>query len=802
MLRPNFRFYRTFVWLLLCFALSACVPNPFEFTEPGTARLVTDERFNNPVLSQAGIIEYSSSNTDVATVDANGLVVALAPGQSQITATQTLGERIQSIDYSVEVITRQASLSAWVGPLGSELQLSDGTEGVNLFTTSAANCNPIQFANCANSQSQRLRGGVQRSTSSAAVTLSQPGYVRLQHGEHEWSGMLSADRFVGRQDHAVAAFQGRLWVMGGGRHQFPGDIWSSSDGTHWVQHEWSEQPPFGARIHAVVFNDQLWVIDPDKGTVWSTIPSPDHDTGFVWQRQGDISPGYTPRSYSPVIVANNAEGEPRIWLLGGGIGSAARNDVWTFDGTTWQAVRTDGASNGFPARGAHQAVAYDGRLWVIGGNTAKSPANNDIWSSDDGITWRPDTEHAEFSARIHHRVMAYNDGSGEQLWLVGGQTLFGHKNDVWSSRDGIHWTQRQVDADFPPRNNHALAVFQQQLWLVGGFANNDLNDVWSTQNGEDWQQRTAEAPFSGRQGHQTVVFDHRLWVIGGNEGGTNLPSYQNDLWSSSDGLHWQRHLRHAAFTGRSGHQVVAFNQRLWLVGGQDRYGYQSDVWSSADGLHWERLLTQAPFAGRRGHALVVFDQRLWVIGGQSADGNHNDVWSSPNGIDWTEETSAASFTARQGHQVVVFNGQLWLIGGSEAGFDSNGGNNDIWSSSDGRHWQLRVDAADFAPRFGHQVMVTQEAGSERLWLVYGGNGGSIQNDIWTSRDGVHWYSELKDYDTRFSARTGHQALVFNQDFWVIGGVEARGTNTLKHDIWRSADGLSWQKGLQVDVEFQ
>ncbi|WP_108125276.1 kelch repeat-containing protein [Saccharospirillum mangrovi] len=802
MLRPNFRFHRTFVWLLLCFALSACVPNPFEFTEPGTARLVTDERFNNPVLSQAGIIEYRSSNTDVATVDANGLVVALAPGQSQITATQTLGERIQSIDYSVEVITRQASLSAWVGPLGSELQLSDGTEGVNLFTTSDANCNPIQFANCANSQSQRLRGGVQRSTSSAAVTLSQPGYVRLQHGEHEWSGMLSADRFVGRYTHTVAAFQGRLWVMGGVDPAPLADIWSSSDGTHWAPHEWLEQPPFegGSDNYAVVFNDQLWVINTQHGTVWSTIPSPDHDTGFVWQQQGDIGLGYTPRSNSQVIVANNAEGEPRIWLLGGGL----RNDVWTFDGTNWQEDRADGDANGFAARSAHQAVAYGGRLWVIGG-FADGKMSNDVWSSDDGITWRQDTEHAEFAARVHHRVMAYNDGSGEQLWLVGGQSLQAVRglNDVWSSRDGIHWTQRQVDADFPPRLAHTLAVFHQQLWVVGGFAPRNLNDAWSTRNGEDWQQHTAEAPFSGRQGHQAVAFDHRLWVIGGTEGGTtNLPSYQNDLWSSSDGLHWQRHLRHAAFSGRWSHQVVAFNQRLWLVGGLDRYGYQSDVWSSADGLHWERLLTQAPFAGRRGHALVVFDQRLWVIGGQSADGNHNDVWSSPNGIDWTEETSAASFTARWGHQVVVFNGQLWLIGGTEE-TGGGGGTNDIWFSSDGRHWQLRVDEAEFAPRFGHQVVVTQEAGSERLWLVGGGittTGTDSRNDIWTSRDGVHWRSEPYEDGSRFSGRIGHQALVFNPYLWVIGGADV--TKTPKHDIWRSVDGASWQKGLQVDVEFQ
>ncbi|WP_157954289.1 Kelch repeat-containing protein, partial [Saccharospirillum mangrovi] len=659
MLRPNFRFHRTFVWLLLCFALSACVPNPFEFTEPGTARLVTEERFNNPVLSQAGIIEYSSSNTDVATVDANGLVVALAPGQSQITATQTLGERIQSIDYSVEVITRQASLTAWVGPLGSELQLSDGTEGVNLFTTSDANCNPIQFAHCANSQSLRLR-----STSSAAVTLSQPGYVRLQHGEHEWSGMLSADWFEGRRSHSVVAFRGRLWVIGGlgdrlGIPQYLTDIWSSTDGTTWVPEQWDNQSellPSGNTSQVVLFNNALWLINTNTGALWSTLDSPEHDSGFVWQARGSIGAGFEGRSASSVVVSHDGDGTERLWLVGGDSGSGYRNDVWTStNGTEW--ARREPSANGkvFSGRADHQAVFFNNRLWVIGGNIGDLYIN-DIWSSADGKDWREETRQAEFSGRYGHRVVVYNDGRGERLWLVGGtrrvwvdNTAEGFNeqllNDVWSSADGTHWRQETVDAAFSSRRNHALVVFNQQLWVVGGHGGSFLNDVWSSRNGQDWQPHTAEAAFSGRYSHQAVAFADRLWVIGGYGG-----SYNNDVWSSADGLHWQQHRVHADFSPRSDHRVVVFNQRLWLVGGllnvnRTPDDYSNEVWSSADGVQWQRVLAEAPFSPRAAHALVVFDNRLWVIGGTAwKDGDSvqrrtNDVWSSSNGRDWIEETA-------------------------------------------------------------------------------------------------------------------------------------------------------------------
>ncbi|MEJ2652385.1 MAG: kelch repeat-containing protein [Gammaproteobacteria bacterium] len=40
--------------------------------------------------------------------------------------------------------------------------------------------------------------------------------------------------------------------------------------------------------------------------------------------------------------------------------------------------------------------------------------------------------------------------------------------------------------------------------------------------------------FSARYGHQAVAFNGKLWVVGGNDGDT----YLNDVWSSSDGLVW------------------------------------------------------------------------------------------------------------------------------------------------------------------------------------------------------------------------------------------------------------------------
>ena len=82
--------------------------------------------------------------------------------------------------------------------------------------------------------------------------------------------------------------------------------------------------------------------------------------------------------------------------------------------------------------------------------------------------------------------------------------------------------------------------------------------------GSESAQRTAAAAFSPRYEHQVVVFNDQLWLIGGSDSSYNL---KNDVWSSTDGFRWTQHTANAAFSPRSNHEVVVFNNRLWLIGG-------------------------------------------------------------------------------------------------------------------------------------------------------------------------------------------------------------------------------------------
>ena len=97
------------------------------------------------------------------------------------------------------------------------------------------------------------------------------------------------------------------------------------------------------------------------------------------------------------------------------------------------------------------------------------------------------------------------------------------------------------ETQFSTRTEHSLVEFNGKLWVIGGFhASNGaingglLNDVWSSPDGVNWTEEVpnnSDESFTPRANHTTIVFDNKIWVIGG--GGIN--SRLNDVWSSSDG---------------------------------------------------------------------------------------------------------------------------------------------------------------------------------------------------------------------------------------------------------------------------
>lgn len=290
------------------------------------------------------------------------------------------------------------------------------------------------------------------------------------------------------------------------------------------------------------------------------------------------------------------------------------------------------ATADFSGRNSHKVLTHLDRMYVIGGYDGS--AKNDVWYSFDGETWvSTPSITPRFSPRQIHGAVSFNN----QIWVIGGNGAGGqYLNDVWSSSDGEIWTQHVSDGDiFSPRYGHAVLVDNGKIWVIGGYDGHFKNDVWSSADGVHWVQETASAEFAPRHMHSALVYDGKMWVMAG-EISENPYIYSNDVWSSSDGVTWERAtvIPDNQFQTRSGQSAVVYDNTMWVISGVgDAYGNvrYNDAWYSIDGASWTKAVSDETFPTRYYADAVVYKSKIWVIGGYGGK-RFGDVWNGPKGV--------------------------------------------------------------------------------------------------------------------------------------------------------------------------
>ena len=290
-------------------------------------------------------------------------------------------------------------------------------------------------------------------------------------------------------------------------------------------------------------------------------------------------------------------------------------------------------------------------------------------------------------------------------------------------------------------------VYKGKLWLLGGWYDSStagLRDVWSSADGVSWTQAASVAPWRHGDLPTTLVFNGKMWFMGGWYGG-RLPdaSASDEVWSSSDGSNWQLATDHAGWSARCGAAGAVFKNRMWILGGLERYldgdasHQKNDVWSSADGVNWELSTARAPWAPRAFHQAVVFRDKIWLFGGgnyQPVYRAHNDVWCSADGVQWQKVAEHAPWSPRIWFSALVHRERMWVLGGWSNAPSRNW--NDVWYTSDGVTWtQLKPlwPATAWSPRHEQSAYVF----ADKIWIA-AGNAYPLVNDVWCLHIADSW----------------------------------------------------------------
>jgi hypothetical protein len=348
--------------------------------------------------------------------------------------------------------------------------------------------------------------------------------VQPYDGVFTWTQVSKKAGWSNRLDHSALWYKDRLWVIGGynpgkvSGDPYMEDVWSSADGEEW-RLETDQAPWLGRRGHAsVVFDDGSgeamyviggFVVNEESGyreyrnDVWKSTDG----VQWIQVKDREVPPldslyDWYPRFNHACVTASHG-GVEYMYLVGGVTqleDHNARyamkyfNDVWrSRDGTSWE--RMD--NNDFGMRAEH-ALAVDPetqRIYLQGGRhgeIVEAPENAShpvpdyqwLWHSDDGISWTPQNDTAEFDQgylwRAKHQMVML-DG---QLFGFPGRSSSNHhltfRGGFWRLDPGNLWSVDSEGSDFNLRFGYAMVVHGQNLWILGGETGDSGpdNDVW------------------------------------------------------------------------------------------------------------------------------------------------------------------------------------------------------------------------------------------------------------------------------------------------------------------------------------
>jgi collagen type VII alpha len=572
-------------------------------------------------------------------------------------------------------------------------------------------------------------------------------------------------------------------------------IYSSDVGANWAQSSSGTSAFSSGRCTTLLWANSKWNVTGgiDTYTDYTGVLAYSADS-LYWTRStygnGQFSNFSVPVNWSPNAVAWNgsiwvAVGASRDPTTGGTLGLTA----YSSDGNNWQ---VSFSSVTLSASTVYRAVAWNGSIWVAGGNSA-------LIYSYDGIIWK-----ISFEANFEVYTIAWNG----LIWLAG------YDGGIFYSYDGITWVDSPSAATFLTLRCNSI-VWNGTLWLAGGKLDTNGSRISYSYDGINWM---SEDNMSIVGETYSIAWNGSSWLLGGyftdpSGPDTNLilindlfdnglfpvpylyvespfdPEDQNCYTVAWNGSKWIAGAGYYDLLNGDVNQVntiaTSADGVTWTAQGSSIFPYASlsiatrrplpfvGAGNSQVGLHYRASGPTGPTGGVTGPTGPWLQLSANIVPTQNATYDIGATGLQVKDIYFSGSLyqNGTPFSGGGGSTVTSMPSEFFMVAGG-AGLTSVG-NGQIAYTYDGITWTTSASGSLLF------IGVTAVAWNGNVWVA-----GDSVGTVGYSVDGIEWIQSASGSEIFSGGQVN--AVAWNSLLWVAGG-DIDSDNTLAY----SYDGINW-----------
>jgi hypothetical protein len=288
--------------------------------------------------------------------------------------------------------------------------------------------------------------------------------------------------------------------------------------------------------------------------------------------------------------------------------------------------------------------------------------------------------------------------------------------NVVSARDSTYvWTKLLDSAGWKKSYNFQMFSINDKLWVFHPDGN------WSSANGTDWTKAPLKNSINNLGFLKYVNFNGAVYGLGHFEGNIEHYNFKPEIYKTTDLIHWDIISKTSNLPNRFFYNPFVYDNKIWIIGGEDKTTQYADIWNSPDGIVWTKQKDNLPFGKRIHSAIINFKETLYLL--------NNDVWTSKDGLEWkllTKELIKGEDIF--GYSAAILDDKIWLLGCNRSGQFSS----QVLVSSDGKNWEGQN--APWTARGG----IASAVYKGKIYMTGGKYGGTpddpdfrYSNDVWT-----------------------------------------------------------------------